>query len=74
MTSKNGKSWFTIGTAKNNVADDQYGSMLQKFGVEKEFKTRYIRIVAKTYGNCPPWHPGHGNPAHIFADEIIVNY
>lgn len=33
---------------------------------------RYVRITAKNIGTCPPWHPGAGGKAWIFADEIII--
>jgi hypothetical protein len=35
-------------------------------------KARYVRIFAKTIGNCPKDHPGNGYPAHCFADEIEI--
>lgn len=31
---------------------------------------RYIRVVAKNYGNLPEWHPGKDTPAWMFIDEI----
>ena len=33
---------------------------------------RYIKVVAKNVGVCPPWHNGAGGEAWVFADEIIV--
>ena len=33
---------------------------------------RYVRIKATNYGKLPAWHPGKGEPAFIFTDEIIV--
>ncbi|MCX6245768.1 MAG: chitobiase/beta-hexosaminidase C-terminal domain-containing protein [Bacteroidetes bacterium] len=33
---------------------------------------RFIRINAKNMGVCPKWHPGKGQPAWIFADEIVI--
>ncbi len=40
-------------------------------GINK-YKKRpiYIKVKAKNYGNLPPWHPGAGNPAYIFIDEV----
>ena len=35
-------------------------------------KARYVKVVATNIGTCPPWHKGQGNPAWMFADEIIV--
>ena len=33
---------------------------------------RYVRVVARNQGVCPPWHPGAGSKSWLFADEIIV--
>lgn len=33
---------------------------------------RFIKVVAKNYGSIPAGRPGAGNPAWLFADEIIV--
>lgn len=35
-------------------------------------KARFIRVLAKSIGLCPPWHPGAGENAWIFIDEIII--
>jgi hexosaminidase len=34
---------------------------------------RYLRILAKNRGTCPDDHPGAGQKAWIFLDEIMVN-
>jgi len=33
---------------------------------------RYVSVKALNYGRLPDWHPGAGQPAFIFTDEIIV--
>ena len=33
---------------------------------------RFIKLKALNRGICPAWHPGTGNKAWLFADEIIV--
>jgi alpha-L-fucosidase len=33
---------------------------------------RYVRITARNVGRCPPWHPGAGEKAWLFVDEIII--
>ncbi|MFH0991177.1 MAG: glycoside hydrolase family 38 C-terminal domain-containing protein [bacterium] len=38
----------------------------------KQTQVRYLRVKAKNMGLCPPWHPGTGEKAWIFVDEIIV--
>jgi alpha-L-fucosidase len=37
-----------------------------------EIKARYIRVVARNVGICPPWHDGAGSKAWLFVDEILV--
>ncbi len=37
----------------------------------KEF--RYVKVVVENYGDLPKGHPGAGNPAYIFIDEIEFN-
>ncbi len=34
--------------------------------------TRFIKVMAKNQGICPKGHPGEGNPAWLFVDEIVV--
>ena len=35
-------------------------------------RARYLRVRILHYGKLPAWHPGAGNDAWFFADEIIV--
>jgi hypothetical protein len=37
-----------------------------------ECKARFVRVKASGYGILPEWHPGKGEPAWLFTDEIIV--
>lgn len=43
-----------------------YGIMLQEKDV------RYIRVKAQNMGTCPSWHPGAGEKAWIFVDEVVM--
>lgn len=36
-------------------------------------EARYIKVTAKNFGVCPEGHPGAGEPAWLFVDEVIVN-
>ncbi len=72
LISNNGRDWFTAGTETVKVSAKERGPLVMKFGIAKVFSTRYLRIVAKYAGPCPDWHPGVGNPSHIFADEMII--
>ena len=35
-------------------------------------RARYIMVRAKNVGVCPDWHPGKGQPAWLFVDEVTV--
>jgi predicted alpha-1,2-mannosidase len=44
-------------------------------GYTAEFEpagVRFVRLVARNVGTCPPWHVGAGGKAWLFADEIVV--
>ncbi|MBK8465672.1 MAG: GH92 family glycosyl hydrolase [Chloracidobacterium sp.] len=36
-------------------------------------KARYVRVHAYNLGKIPAWHPGAGDDAFIFVDEIMIN-
>ena len=48
------------------------GVNIQNLTLNFSTKARYVKVVAKNQGNCPDWHVGEGQPAWIFADEIVV--
>ncbi len=35
-------------------------------------KIRYLKVYAQSIGVCPTGHPGEGEPAWLFVDEILV--
>jgi len=70
--SEDGNDFVNIGVIENDIPENQSGELLKEFVLEKEIKTRYIRVFAENVGVCPDWHPGAGGEAWIFADEIIV--
>ncbi len=35
--------------------------------------SRFLRVVVKNAGVLPPDHPGAGNPAWLFVDEILIH-
>ena len=41
--------------------------------MQRPAKARYLRLVATNVGRCPDWHPGAGEKAWIFADEIEID-
>jgi alpha-L-fucosidase len=38
----------------------------------KKLAARFVKVVARNVGACPPWHSGAGDKAWLFADEIFV--
>ena len=34
---------------------------------------KYIKVVGITVGKLPAWHPGKGDKAWIFTDEVLIN-
>ncbi len=70
--SKDGINFQHIGTIKNNVSCRMLGVNIKNFTLNFSTKARYIKVIAKNQGVCPDWHVGEGQPAWIFADEIII--
>ncbi len=71
--SKDGKNFESVGTVKNDVSEKDPDTVIRDFKVSfKPAEARYLRVVAKNIGVCPPWHPGAGSKAWIFTDEIYA--
>jgi predicted alpha-1,2-mannosidase len=56
-----------------DIPEDEYGVIIRDWladlgGIE----ARYLRVLARNYGTIPDWHPGSGDGAFIFIDEILV--
>ena len=46
---------------------------IQDFVIDIEGKSaRFVKVLAVNIGKCPEWHSGAGEPAWLFADEIII--
>ena len=72
--SKDGVNWSNYGEHTPNVSRDEDNVTLNSFATElaPAPRGRYIRVSATNFGALPDWHPGRGNPAFIFIDEIKV--
>ncbi|MCX6249113.1 MAG: GH92 family glycosyl hydrolase [Bacteroidetes bacterium] len=71
--SDNGTTWQNAGTVKNDVPDNDEGTVVKEFSlIVAGTKARYVKMIAKNRGICPPWHPGSGSKAWIFADEVTI--
>jgi hypothetical protein len=72
-TSQDGKQFEQVANLVNTLPIDQYGGYLREFNAEfPEREARYIKVIARSMGNTPGWHPGAGRPANMLIDEIVV--
>jgi predicted alpha-1,2-mannosidase len=71
--SSDGTDFREVARLTGDVADDAYGNILRDWVMEVEgVEARYVRVFARNYGTIPDWHPGRGEGAFIFIDEILV--
>jgi predicted alpha-1,2-mannosidase len=62
-----------IAEIKTDVAVDDMESKIRDYKTEiAPVKARYVRVKAYNLGKIPAWHPGAGNDAFIFVDEIFI--
>ena len=66
-------SFKFIESVKAPADAKNYNIQIKELGVKVNANCRYIKIIAKNYGELPVWHEGVGGKAHTFFDEITVN-
>jgi hexosaminidase len=73
LVSRDGKEYTEAALLKNNIPNDKKETVQKIFVQElKNVKARYIKVIAKNIGLCPQGHPGAGQKAWLFCDEIVV--
>jgi hexosaminidase len=71
--SNDGKEFVVIATSSNEISPLDLEPRLKEFSAEPAGKkARFVRVHARNIGVCPEGHPGAGNKAWLFTDEIIV--
>lgn len=71
--SQDGHTWKKIATATHGIpVTDMQAQTMNLTATFAPVRTRFVRVVAETYGKLPAWHPGAGSDAFIFCDEIEV--
>ncbi|MBA3647724.1 MAG: glycoside hydrolase family 92 protein [Chitinophagales bacterium] len=70
--SLDGKTYSDPVITGNTVPDKEENPSTEILGVAINKEARYIKIKATNYGILPSWHPGAGNKAWIFCDEIFI--
>ena len=72
--SDDGAAWTELGTASHDQPAERADAFLYRLSVSAPAGTqaRWVKVRSRGYGALPPWHPGAGNPAWVFCDEIVV--
>lgn len=71
--SADGKQFAEISTVNNTIPISDKAPQTKDFTSRFDPRSfRYARITAKNLGQCPKGHPGEGQGAWLFCDEIIV--
>ena len=74
LVSKDGIRFESVGVAQNVVPEKDPDTVIKDFTVTfKPTEARYVKMIAKSIGVCPPWHIGAGHKAWLFIDEIFAN-
>lgn len=72
--SLDGKEFKNAATFSREIPSEMVSASLEDFCTDlEELPARFVKVRAKNVGVCPPWHPGNGGKAWLFADEIQVN-
>jgi len=73
QVSKDGTNFRTTSTELIPVPTKSRAGKIYTYKMEINAESvRYIRVMATSMGTCPDWHPGAGDKAWIFTDEIVV--
>ncbi len=73
LISTDGKNYSQLAQAKNDISVNNKHKLIKAFTVKKTGKARYIKIKAVNIKQCPKGHPGEGQKAWLFIDEISIN-
>ena len=72
-TSEDGNTFTEAATLANAVSVNEKRALIKDFSVNfPKRSARYVRVKAMNLGFCPEGHPGAGQPAWLFVDELIV--
>ena len=73
-TSTDGVNFTKVADIKTDIAPEDMASKTRDYiQAISRVKARYVRIHAYNLGKIPAWHPGAGDEAFIFVDEILIN-
>ena len=71
--SQDGTNFTRIADIKTDIAAADMDSKTRDYvQMISPVRARYVRIHAYNLGKIPSWHPGAGDEAFIFVDEVII--
>jgi hypothetical protein len=71
--SDDGERFREVARLSSGVPDTLRGVVRRDLVADLEaVEARFLRLLARSYGTIPDWHPGRGDGAFLFVDEIIV--
>lgn len=69
--SEKGKTFVELGAMENKLPTSDMNVQIKNWEIPlKQIPCRYLRIRIKHYGKLPDWHPGAGEDAFFFVDEV----
>ncbi|UKJ08049.1 GH92 family glycosyl hydrolase [Solitalea lacus] len=74
--SADGSNYVDLGTIKNEMPLTHPEIVIKEFSKENNAKekVKFIKIEVENAGKLPGWHPGAGNIAWMFMDELTIEY
>jgi putative alpha-1,2-mannosidase len=71
--SADGREFQRVAEIKTTVAPEDMRPQIKDYFAEiAPVKARFVRVKAVNLGKIPQWHPGAGEDAFIFVDEIFI--
>jgi hexosaminidase len=72
--STDGDAWRPVADQTHEISQRRDDPLIHRFrqALPSGTHARYVKVRASNAGPLPPWHPGAGGKAWIFADEIAV--
>ncbi len=72
-TSLDGVNFTRVADIKTDIAPTDMEPKIRDYTQTiSPVQARYVRVHAYNLGKIPAWHPGAGDEAFIFVDEIII--
>jgi len=73
FTSDDGVNFKEVSTVENDIPAEMTNEVIHELSAQFEpTEAKFIKVLAINYGPLPDWHPGAGEEAWLFVDEIIV--